>query len=477
LEAYDAIVVGSGPNGFAAAILLQQQGLQTLLIEGADTLGGGMRTKEITLPGFKHDICSAIHPMALASPFLSTLPLAEHGLQFVFAPNEVAHPLDTEHAAILHRDLEQTALGLGKDSSAYKALLEPFVKQWDDLSQAVLGPLRFPRNPMLMAKFGLKALPSAAMMAKNFETTEAKALWAGLCAHGIQPLENLTTAAIGIMLGTVGHRFGWPTAVGGSQAVADALASYFKAIGGNIQTDYWVDDVNQLPNHKVLLLDMTPKQVLNIKGLGLRTGYRNQLKAYRQGLGVFKMDWALSDPIPFRNPAVMQSSTVHLGGTYEEIARAEYHTAQGRIPDAPYVLLSQQSLFDSTRAPAGKHTAWAYCHVPHGSTADCTKIIENQIERFAPGFKDTILAKHTFNTQQMESYNPNYVGGDINGGIMDLAQLYTRPSFSLTPYRTSNKNVYIASSSTPPGGGVHGMCGFHAARIALEDHFNVKITL
>lgn len=477
MDAYDAIVVGSGPNGFAAAILLQQQGLKTLLMEGADTLGGGMRTKELTLPGFKHDICSAVHPMALASPYLSSLPLEQHGLKFIYAPYEVAHPIDPKHAAILHRDLKHTAELLGKDCRAYQTLFQPFVDQWEELANDILGPLRIPRNPLLMAKFGLKALPSASSIAKTFKTEEAKALWAGLCAHGIQPLDNLTTAAVGMVLGTIGHRFGWPMIQGGSQVLADALASLFRAIGGEVQTGVWLEDMAQLPKHRVLLLDLTPKQLLAIKGLNLRSGYRNQLSRYRQGMGVFKMDWALSDPIPFHNPEVGKASTVHLGGTLEEIASAEYLTGLGRIPDRPYVLLSQQSVFDPSRAPEGKQTAWAYCHVPHGSTADCSQIIENQIERFAPGFKDTILARHSFNTQQMESYNPNYVGGDINGGLMDLGQLYTRPNFSLTPYRTSNSKVYLTSSSTPPGGGVHGMCGFHAARIALADHFQIKVTL
>lgn len=477
MKKYDAIIVGSGPNGFAAAITLQQQGLSTLIVEGADTIGGGMRTKELTLTGFKHDICSAIHPMAMASPFMRSIPLAEHGLQFTYAPYEVAHPLLQGEGAVLHRDLQKMKDELGTDGNAYINLIESVVENWEGLAKDTMGPLRFPNHPIDLALFGLKALQPATWIAKNFKTAKAKALWGGMVAHGIQPLDNWTTSAIGAVLMAVGHRYGWAIPIGGSQAIADALASYYQSLGGEIQTNFWVKDRNELPEHRVLILDMTPKQILNLKGLNLTDSYSNKLQKFRQGMGVFKLDWALSDPTPFTDARAGQASTVHIGGTFDEIARSEKLSHQGQKVDKPYVLFTQQSMFDHTRAPKGKHTGWAYCHVPNGSTEDYTAIIENQIERFAPGFKDTILTRHSFNPLEMEAYNPNYIGGDINGGIMDIYQLYTRPVMNLTPYRTSNRQVYIASSSTPPGGGVHGMCGFHAAKVALQDHFNIKVSL
>lgn len=477
MDRYDAIIVGSGPNGFAAAILMQSQGLKTLLLEAADSVGGGMRSKSLTLPGFTHDVCAAIHPMALASPFFSRLPLQDYGLSFIYGPYELAHPLSVKEAAFLDRSMESTAAALGKDSQAYTDLFAPFVQQWPKLAHDILGPLRMPRHPLLMAQFGSKGLQSATQIASRFQTREAKALWAGLCGHGMLPLSSLTTAAIGLVLGSVGHRFGWPLAQGGSQSVANALAAYYQSLGGEILLNTPFTDLKQLPDHQVLMLNMTPKQVLAIDGLDLRPGYRRQLEAYRQGVGIFKLDWALSAPIPFQNSYAQQAATLHIGGEMAEIARAEALVSQGKHAEQPFVLLSQQSQFDPSRAPKGQHTAWAYCHVPLGSTLDCTAAIEAQIERFAPGFRDCILARHRFNTHELEAYNPNYVGGDINGGIMDLAQLYTRPSFSLTPYRTSNRSIYLSSSATPPGGGVHGMCGYHAARIALEDHFHIKVSL
>lgn len=474
---YDAIIIGSGPNGLSAAITLQRQGLSTLLIEGADTIGGGMRTKELTLSGYRHDVCSAIHPMAMASPFFRSLPLGSHGLEFVQAPYAAAHPLDSGDTALLQRDLENTIYGLGEDGKRYKKLLQTVIDNWETLALDTMGPLRFPRKPFSLASFGLDALLPADWIAKQFKTEKAKALWAGMAAHGIQPLSNWTSAAIGIVLMAVGHKYGWPIPKGGSQSIADALASYYNSLGGEIQTGIWLQDVRELPKHKMLLLDLTPKQLLNIQGLNLSDGYKKQLERYRYGMGVFKVDWALSDLVPFKDILSQQAATVHLGNSYEEIAWGEKRTHQGKLVKQPFVLFTQQSAFDPTRAPEGKHTGWAYCHVPHGSTEDRTEAIENQLERFAPGFKDTILARSTMNSAEMEAYNPNYVGGDINGGIMDIFQLYTRPTLSLTPYRTSNKHVYICSSATPPGGGVHGMCGFQAAKVVLNDHFNLKISL
>jgi len=471
---YDAIIVGSGPNGLAAAISLQQTGLSVLLIEGKETIGGGLRTAQLTLPGFRHDVCSAIHPMAMASPFMKTLPLREHGLEWIIPPVAAAHPFDGGTAAALRGTVDDTAALLGKDAEAYRTLLGPVVEDWPELAPDVLAPLRFPSHPITMAKFGLKALPAATFLAKRFQTREAKGLWAGMAAHSIQPLSNLATSAIGLVLSAVGHRQGWPIPRGGSQSIAKAMASYFTSLGGKMETGRMVQSLDELPPAKAVLLDVTPKQLLNIAGDRLSGTYRWQLERYRYGMGVFKIDWALDGPIPFTAPECREAGTVHLGNTLEEIAQSEQATSEGQHPEKPFVLLAQQSLFDDTRAPAGKHTAWAYCHVPNGSKVDMTEAIEKQVERFAPGFRDIILARNTMHTGQIEAYNPNYIGGDINGGVIDLGQLYTRPALRPNPYRTSRKGLYLCSSSTPPGGGVHGMCGFHAAKTALRDVFGMK---
>ncbi|GAB3748985.1 phytoene desaturase family protein [Spirosoma pomorum] len=469
---YDAVVVGSGPNGLAAAITLQQQGLSVLVIEGKPTIGGGLRSAELMLPGFVHDICSAIHPMAAGSPFFKTLPLAEYGLTFVNPPVAAAHPLDGGKAAALQGSVADTARTLGIDADAYTNLLGPLVKSWPGLAPDVLGPLRFPKHPIDLAAFGLNALQPITLLARRFKTPEARALLAGMAAHSIQPLTNLTTSAIALVLTAVGHLQNWPVPLGGSTKIADAMASYFQSIGGTIITNWFVKSLNELPPARAILLDVTPKQMLALAGDRFSPVYRKQLERYRYGMGVFKIDWALDGPIPFTAPECRQAGTVHIGGTLEEITIAEQQTSDGKHPDKPFVLLAQQSLFDDSRAPAGKHTAWAYCHVPNGSTEDRTEAIERQIERFAPGFRDLILARHTMNTQEVEAYNPNYIGGDINGGIIDITQLYTRPVISLSPYKTSAKGIYVCSSSTPPGGGVHGMCGFHAAKQAMADLFH-----
>jgi phytoene dehydrogenase-like protein len=467
---YDAIVVGSGPNGLSAAIRLQQAGVSVLLLEAKDTIGGGMRTAELTLPGFHHDICSAVHPMAVGSPFFSTLPLADYGLEFVHSPLAAAHPFDNGSAAFLARSLDDTARALGADEKVYRDLIKPVADHWEEVAEDSLGPFSIPRHPLIMARFGLNALRSAHAIADRFSTTAARGLWAGMTAHSIQPLTNVASAAIGIILSAVGHRHGWPVPKGGSQSIAKALAAHFISLGGEIQTGVHVSSLSQLPSHRAILFDLTPKQLLTIAGDAFSPRYIRQLSAYRYGPGVFKVDWALSGPIPFTAAECRQAATVHLGGTFEEIALSEQRAYDGKMNTAPFVLVSQQSLFDE-RAPAGKHTAWAYCHVPNDSDTDMTGIIEQQIERFAPGFRDLILAKHTMNAQQMEAYNPNYVGGDINGGIIDIRQLYTRPAVRISPYRTSAKGIYICSSATPPGGGVHGMCGYHAANTVLKDLF------
>jgi len=473
-QTYDAVVVGSGPNGLAAAITMQQQGLSVLLIEGKDTIGGGLRTAELTLPGFKHDICSAIHPMAVASPFFASLPLQQHGLDFIQPGLAAAHPYDDGTAAFLSHSIEETAAALGPDKQAYLDLIGPLVRDWDKLVDSILSPLKFPKHPFLLAGFGLKALQSAEMISKRFSTEKAKGLWAGMTAHSIQPLSNLATAAIGMVLSAVGHVHGWPVPKGGSQSVADALASYFSSIGGEIQTGWMVKSLDELPKSKTIFLDLTPKQMLKLAPDKFSALYKWQLNNYRYGMGVFKVDWALSEPIPFLAEETRRAGTVHIGNTFGEIARTEQQSARDVHAEKPFVLLAQPSVFDDSRAPSGKHTAWAYCHVPNGSVKDMTEAIEKQVERFAPGFRDTILAKNTMNTAEIEAYNPNYIGGDINGGIIDIGQLYTRPALRLSPYRTSAKGIYICSSSTPPGGGVHGMCGYYAAVQACADIFNLK---
>ncbi|MEM8966226.1 MAG: NAD(P)/FAD-dependent oxidoreductase [Bacteroidota bacterium] len=472
MKKYDCVVIGSGPNGLAAAIELQRSGLSVLIIEAKDKIGGGARTEELTLPGFAHDIGSAIHPLGFASPFFRQLPLANFGLEWVYSPEAVAHPMDDGTTITLNRSIEITAASLGKDAKAYRQLMKPIVKNWEDIAPDFLGPFRFPKYPLKMASFGLHALQSATWLANTqFRTPAVKGFFAGLAAHSILPLEKVSAAGIGLVLGALGHVVGWPFPKGGAQSISNALAAYFKSLGGEIETGREVQSVSDLPDSQATVWDITPWQLLEIEGLTLPSAYRNQLKRFQYGPGIFKVDWALSDSIPFKNPKASQAATIHLGGTLEEIAQSERDAWQGKHNQRPYVLLVQQSPFDPIRAPKGKHTAWAYCHVPRYSTQDMTEIIENQVERFAPGFKDTILQKHTMNTRQVNRFNPNYIGGDINGGAQLITQLFTRPTFSLTPYRTATKGVYLCSSSTPPGGGVHGMCGYHAARTIIRDIF------
>ncbi len=472
---YDAIVVGSGPNGLAAAITMQQEGLSVLLIEGKQEIGGGLRSAELTLPGFVHDVCSAVHPLAVGSPFFNTLPLADHGLIYAYPDIAAAHPFDDGTAAVLNGSVTETAALLGVDEQAYLKLLSPLVKDWPDIAADVLGPLHFPKHPMAMAKFGLNALTSSTFLARRFKTDKTRGLWAGMAAHSIQPLTNLSTSAIGLVLMAAAHLKGWPVPVGGSKEIANALASYFLSLGGRIETGRYITSLDELPAAKTVLFDVTPKQLMEIAGHKFSALYKWQLNRYRYGMGVFKVDWALDGPIPFTAPEARKAGTVHLGNTLEEIVLSEQLIWEGKHADKPFVLLAQQSLFDDTRAPDGKHTAWAYCHVPNSSLKDMTSVIENQVERFAPGFRDLILAKHTMNTAEIQAHNPNYIGGDINGGVIDLGQLFTRPALRSSPYRTSAKGLYICSSSTPPGGGVHGMCGHNAAKRALNDIFSISI--
>lgn len=474
---YDAVVVGSGPNGLSAAITLQEAGLSVIILEGKKTIGGGLRSAELTLPGFVHDICSAIHPLAAGSPFFNKLPLDKYGLEYVYPSVAAAHPFDDGTAALLKGTVELTASGLGKDENTYASLLRPLVNSWPGLAKDVLGPLHFPKHPIDMAAFGINALRSASSLARRFKTREARGLWAGMAAHSIQPLSNMATSAIALVLLATGHLQSWPAPLGGSFKIANALESHFLSLGGKIVTDLEVRSMNDIPSAKAILFDLTPRQILSIAGEKFSPLYKWQLERYRYGMGVFKIDWALDGPIPFASSEARMAGTVHLGNTFEEISRNELLTSKGKIVDKPFVLLAQQSIFDKSRAPEGKHTAWAYCHVPNGSTVDMTRAIENQVERFAPGFKDLILGKHTMNTKEIEAYNPNYIGGDINGGVIDLGQLFTRPVLRPSPYRTSAKGVYICSSSTPPGGGVHGMCGYYAAKQVLNDVFGTKTLL
>ncbi len=471
---YDAIVVGAGPNGLAAGITLVRQGWRVLLLEAKETVGGGMRTAELTLPGFRHDICSAIHPLGMGSPFFKSLPLADYGLEWIQPDLPLAHPFDDGTAVALHRDLEETAVQFGKDSATYHRLFAPLVNDWDKIAREFLGRLRLPRHPFAMARFGMRAVwPATALARALFRTEQLRGLFAGLGAHAIMPLEWPLTAAFGLMLGTLGHRVGWALPHGGSQTIADALAAFFTDLGGEIVTNHEVKLLNELPPARAVLFDITPQQLLAIAGEQLPTGYRRQLEKYRHGPGVFKVDWALSEPIPWRAEACRQAGTVHVGATLAEIALSERLVWRGKVAERPFTLVTQQSLFDSTRAPAGQHTGWAYCHVPNGSDVDMTAAIEAQIERFAPGFRDIVLASHTMTTYDFQQYNANYIGGDINGGVQNWRQLFTRPVPRLNPYTTPLKNVFLCSSSTPPGGGVHGMCGYHAAQTALRAVNNV----
>lgn len=472
---YDVVVVGSGPNGFAAAITLQQAGLSVLLIEGRDTVGGGMRTAELTLPGYHHDVCAAVHPMAAVSPFFTSIPLKEHGLSLIQPTYAASHPFDDGTVALLKNSLEDTAAGLGADREAYLSLIKNCVRDLPKLLPDILGPFPMPRYPLALASFGYKALPPISWTAERFKTKQARGLWAGIAAHAVQSFDNLASSAIGVVMSSVAHIGGWPIVAGGSQSLANALASYFTALGGKIQTGFMVKSIDALPTSKAVLLDVGPKQLIEIAGDRLGASYIKRLNQFKYGMGVFKMDWALSEPIPFTAKETGGGGTIHLGNTFEEIAHSEELTSNGGHSNKPYVLLSQPSQFDKLRAPEGKHTAWAYCHVPNGSSVDMTEAIENQIERFAPGFKDTILKRSTLNARQMQDYNPNYIGGDVNGGLQNLAQLYSRPILSLSPYRTPAKGIYLCSASTPPGGGVHGLCGYHAAKQALKDIFGINL--
>ncbi|HEY4236842.1 MAG TPA: NAD(P)/FAD-dependent oxidoreductase [Gaiellaceae bacterium] len=465
----DAVVVGAGPNGLAAAIALARAGISVRVLEAADTVGGGARSGELTLPGFVHDVCSAIHPLGVASPFFRTLPLAEHGVEWIEPPAALAHPFDDGSTALLERSPEVVVRGLGEDEARWRRLFAPLVRAADPLLEDVLAPVHVPAHPIALARFGVRAAPPATTLARlSFRGQKARGLFAGLAAHSMLRLDRPPSAAFGLMLGLLGHSVGWPFPRGGSQRLSDALASYLHALGGEIETGRRVESLAELGDTRAVLLDVTPRGLLALAGDRLPDRYRRGLERYRYGPGVFKLDWALDGPIPWRAEECARAATVHLGGTLAEIAASEAAPGQGEVVERPYVLLAQQSLFDPTRAPAGRHTAWAYCHVPNGSTVDMTERIEAQVERFAPGFRGRILARSALGPAEIERYNANYVGGDINAGAATLSQLFTRPVARVSPYTTPLRGVFLCSASTPPGGGVHGMCGFHAAQAALR---------
>ena len=475
----DAIVVGSGPNGLAAAITLARSGLSVRLLEANSGIGGGLRSAQLTLPGFTHDICSAIHPLAAASPFFKTLPLERFGASWINPEIALAHPLDDGTAAGLHQDINLTCDSLGRDGPAYRRIMAPFVRVWDKLAWEFLQPvLHLPRHPLVLARFGLPALCPGALLAKTaFRNQPARALFAGLAAHSFLPLEAPISSAFAFVLGAAGHVVSWPIPNGGSQSIADALAGYLRELGGTIETGVRVESLNALPKARAVLFDTSVWEFARIAGEKLPAAYRRRLQTFRHAPGVFKIDYALSSPIPWRAEACRHAGTVHVGGSLEEIAASERDAVRGKISERPFVLVAQQSIFDKTRAPAGQHTLWAYAHVPFGCDIDMSARMEAQIERFAPGFRDCVLARHKSGPADLGRSNPNLIGGDISGGAANLRQLIARPVLSPAPYRTPLPGIYLCSSSTPPGGGVHGMCGYHAARTALRDLFAKDVNL
>jgi phytoene dehydrogenase-like protein len=466
---YDAVIVGSGPNALSAAIVFATHGCSTLVVEAQPTAGGGCRSLELTEPGFVHDICSSIHPLGIGSPYFRTLPLEKFGLQWIHPQAPFAHPFDEGEAVLVERSIDETAKNLGEDGDLYQRFAGALLPNWDELCAVLLRPLSMLEYPLPLAKFGIRALMPATLLAKTtFKGRLAQGMFAGIAAHSSLPLESIASASFGLVLGLAAHAVGWPMPKGGAQKLSDALISYLMSLGGEIILGTAVNSLDDLPESRFVLCDITPRQLLAIAGDKLTASYRESLERYRYGPASFKMDFALDGPIPWANEQCLRAATVHLGGTLEEIALSEHEVNQGRTPAFPYVLLAQTSLFDPTRAPAGKHTVWAYCHTPNGSTEDMASRIEGQIERFAPGFKRKIIKCNKISPAKMHEHNANYIGGDINGGALSLSQLFTRPVARPIPYSTPAKGLYLCSSSTPPGGGVHGMCGYYAAHAALK---------
>ncbi len=463
-----AVVVGAGPNGLAAAIVLAQAGMQVEVFEAEEQPGGAARTMELTLPGFHHDFGSAVYPMAAGSPFFSSLPLREHGLEWIHSPAPLAHPFDDGTAITLERDLAAAVRMLGPDGNAWQELFGPLAKQWAEFAPEILTPLiHLPRHPFMLASFGMNALlPAASLANRYFRSKRTRALFAGLAAHSFLALDEPLSAGFGIVLGTAAHAVGWPIPRGGAQSITQALIAHLGRLGGTVRTESRVDKLACLGEFKTALCDVVPRQLVQIAGERFTPAYNRLLGRYRQGPGVFKVDYALSQPIPWKAADCARAATLHLGASLEEIAASEDAMRRGRHAERPFVLLAQPTLFDPDRAPQGKHIAWAYCHVPNASTFDMLPRLEAQIERFAPGFRDCILARHAFKSADLEAMDANLVGGDINGGAADWRQLVFRPT--CRQYATPDRSIYICSSSTPPGGGVHGMCGYNAANLALS---------
>lgn len=472
-SSYDAVVIGAGPNGLAAAITLAEAGQRVVVLEANETAGGGVRSLGLTEPGFVHDFGAAVFPLGLGSPFFKRLPLERYGLRWIHPDVPLAHPLDGGRAALLHRSVEATAAGLGRDGAAYRRLFEPLAAAWPKLAEEILQPLvHLPHHLPALAGFGLRAiLPIQTLADLAFHDEPARALWAGSAAHAALPFSAVGGSAFGLVLGALGHRVGWPIPEGGAQAITDALVAHLAALGGEVVTGERVERLDDLPAARAVLADVSPETLLVLAGDRLPDRYRSALEGWQRGPAAFKLDYALDGPIPWANPDCARAATVHLGGTLEEIAASEQAAADGRPDPNPYVLLAQPSLFDPTRAPEGKHTVWAYSHVPLGSTVDVTATIEAQIERFAPGFRDRVIARSVLPPAALERHDANLVGGDIFGGSQDLWQVAARPVLSPNPYETGVPGLYLCSSSTPPGGGVHGMCGYNAAQSALRDVF------
>jgi phytoene dehydrogenase-like protein len=470
LRTLDAVVVGSGPNGMAAAVTLAREGFTVDVYEGADTPGGGCRTEPATVDGYLHDVCSTVHPLAVASPFFRAGRLERWGVTFRTPPVAFAHPLDGGRAAAVTGSVDETAAALGIDADPYRTLFAPLVGDVDGVLAAILVPLRsFPAHPVAVARFGLRGLLPVESLARRFETDEARALLAGAAAHSMLPLNAPLTGAMSLLFTMLAHAVGWPVVEGGSARIIDALVRELESLGGRVLTDRWVDDIGQLPPARATLLDVSPRGLVTLAGDRLPANDRRALERFRYGPGVCKVDWALSGPVPWEAAACRQAGTLHLGGTFSEVADSESEVAGGRNPDRPFCIVAQPGVVDATRAPAGCQTLWAYCHVPSGSTVDMTGRIESQIERFAPGFRDLIVGRRTTTAAALEGHNPNHVGGDINGGLSTLRQTIFRPTVRWNPYRTGIRGVYLCSSSTPPGGGVHGMCGYGAAQVAMGD--------
>ena len=469
-HAYDAVVIGAGPNGLAAAITMAQHGKSVIVYEAHKTIGGGARSAPLTDPGFTHDVCSSVYPLAIGSPFFRSLPLARYGLEWIQPSAPLAHPFDDGAAVVLERSVDATAAQLGSDAKAYRKLMAPLVAAWAGMDSDILGPIRVPEHPLKLLRFGVLGIRSGRGLAEHrFQRERAKGFFAGLAAHSMLPLDCWGTAAFALVLAITGHCVGWPLARGGAQKLSDALAAYLLSLGGEIVCSARIRRLDDLPPSRVVLCDLTPRQLLAIAAENLSSRYRKKLERYRYGMGVFKMDWALSAPVPWKAFECARAATLHLGGTLEEIALSEASAWRGKHAERPFILAAQPSLFDPSRAPDGKHTLWAYCHVPNGSTFNMADRMEKQIGRFAPGFKDLVIRRSFMSTMDFENYNPNLVVGDINGGAATLGQLFFRPTLRM--YETSRTGLYLCSASTPPGGGVHGMCGYFAARKALKQMF------